>query len=335
LSVKSHKHLFLARELLSLLAWPVLVLAVFACGMRLGAWTNLLPRPRPALDLDRTILTHQAEASRSNHDAEILLIGDSSCLMNVDAQQLSESLGKRVLNLATLSYASLDTHRRLLLNYEEANPGEAKTIVLLMHPEALRLGAGNPYFDEIIKRYLAGEDQCGPNQSPLLCAAGVSIFHSRVLSRALPPALPGEFGRYYGFASELWDHMSRHNGSSVDPRRYDPTQSKGSAEFRISDSMLASAKRFREGLPDRWKIVTGLSPSPSGFVSPNHADIWRNLLDEWSQALSADYTLANLPSSLPDADFATRTHLARTARTSYAIAIAEEFWKATSSTVQR
>src|ERR1041385_1604285 len=99
--MKSHEYDFALADMLELLGWPLAPVALFAAAMHLGATLNVLPLPRPTLDIDRTILMHQAEASQSRHDAEMLLIGDSSCLMDVSAKQLGASPPEKhqVLNL--------------------------------------------------------------------------------------------------------------------------------------------------------------------------------------------------------------------------------------------
>ena len=93
--------------------------------------------PRPILDIDRTILIHQAEASRLRHGADVVFLGDSSCLMDFSAKDLEGWLppDHRVLNLATLSYVDLPACAGLLRNYVAANPDRLRVVVLLLHPE--------------------------------------------------------------------------------------------------------------------------------------------------------------------------------------------------------
>src|SRR5215510_14013984 len=102
----SHEYDFSLTDLCKLIGGPLVPVAAFAMTMHLGAAVKLFPPPRPTLDIDRTILLHQAEASRTRQDADVLLLGDSSCLMNVSTRQLAEGLPgqHRVLNLGTLSY---------------------------------------------------------------------------------------------------------------------------------------------------------------------------------------------------------------------------------------
>src|SRR5882672_5615067 len=148
--MKSHVCEFSPKDLLRFAGLPLFPLALFAIAMHLGAKLNLLPAPRPTLDTDRTILVHQAEASHSSHDAEVLLLGDSSCLMDVSARQLTEQTGRPALNLGTFSFLDLNAHALLLRNYAQANPNRLRAVVLLMHPESLRrLGPGHFYLSAL------------------------------------------------------------------------------------------------------------------------------------------------------------------------------------------
>ena len=108
--------------------------------------------------MDRTILIHQIEASRSRSDAEVLLLGDSSCLIDVSANQLTAEIVRPVLNLATFSYLDLNAQSVLLTNFIAANPNRLKAVVLLMHPEALRRESAASYYTNFVRRFLQGED---------------------------------------------------------------------------------------------------------------------------------------------------------------------------------
>ena len=125
-----------------LLAPPLGVIALFAVLLHLGAALHLLPPPRPTLDIDRTVLLHQAAASQSVQDANLLLLGDSSCLMNVAARPLGVWLpGVTALNLGTDSYLDPASYATLLRHYTATNRTPLRAVVLLMHPEALRRAA--------------------------------------------------------------------------------------------------------------------------------------------------------------------------------------------------
>src|SRR6185436_14472323 len=136
--MKSHRVEFTLRDLAALAGAPLAIVAVFSAVLHAGVALSLLPAPRPTFNTDQTVVVHQVEASRQRTDAEIVMVGDSSCLMDVDARQLGTALGRRVLNLGTISHLDLAAHALLLGEFTRANPGRPRCVVLLMHPEALR-----------------------------------------------------------------------------------------------------------------------------------------------------------------------------------------------------
>src|SRR5688572_31516212 len=122
--MRSHTYDFVPGDIPRLLV-PTLAIVALAAGL-LHAATHLhwLPRPRPTLDVDRTIVIHKIEASGSRDDAEVLLMGDSSCLMDISATKLSSEIGRPTLNHGTLSYLDLNAHATLLRRFVAANPNQ-------------------------------------------------------------------------------------------------------------------------------------------------------------------------------------------------------------------
>src|SRR5262249_38510471 len=111
--------------------------------MHLGAALRVLPKPQRRLDMDQTILLHQAQASGQKNQADVLLVGGSSCLMDVAARDLETQLAPRhhVLNLGTLSYLNLEVFGELVRRYASVNTGRLRSVVVLLHPEMLRRNA--------------------------------------------------------------------------------------------------------------------------------------------------------------------------------------------------
>ncbi|MBI4659349.1 MAG: hypothetical protein HY735_10960 [Verrucomicrobia bacterium] len=309
--MKSHEYEFSLFEVLKLAGAILAPLGMFALAMHLGATANLLPDPRPNLDIDRTILLHQAEASRSKHEADLVLIGDSSCLMDVSAPELAAALPghHRVLNLGTLSYLDLPAYASMLRHYTAANPNQLKILVLLMHPEALRRLAPEEHHVEMLNRHYSGADYCGPVSSPMICWIGGPIFKGRLLSRLIPVPLAGAYGWKYGFTADLWEYLSAHDGSAVDPGKFDRATAKGNSEYSASLRLEAASRTFRAAVPTGVRLMVGMTPAPESFVPPTHGERYREMLSRWSQWLAADAALAGLPPTLPDDLFASTTHL--------------------------
>lgn len=309
--VKSHQCDFAVLAVLKLIGSILVPLAAFAAVMRVGAASKLLPSPRPALDMDRAILIHQAEASRSKHEADLLLIGDSSCLMDVSAPQLSAALagGHHALNLGTLSYLDLSSYASILREYLRVNPGRVSTVVLLMHPEALRRAGPEEYHVEMLDRYYAAEDFCEPSASRMSCWMGGAIFKGRVLSRWVPIPLEGVYGQKYGFTSGLWNYLSTHDGSAVDPRKYDRSTVQGNAEYHLSPRLERTSQTFRSAVPNGARLAVGITPAPENFVKSDFSQRHAEMLNQWSAWVRADAVLADLPQTMPADLFASTTHL--------------------------
>jgi hypothetical protein len=312
--MKSHEYDFAVADIAWMIGAPLLPVGLFALIMQLGASLNVFPSPHPTLDMDRTILFHQAEASRSRQDAGIVLIGDSSCLMDVSAKQLETGLGggHRILNLGTLSYLDLNAYASFLQNYAVANPGRLRAVVLLLHPEALRQTAPSDYHVEAVSRFLNGRDFCDPSAPALFCWLGNDILKGRVLSRAIPTPLKGDYGRRYGFTTDLWRSLSDNQGSAIDPRKFDRRLAEGDAEYRLSKKLESASQAFKAAVPAGVKLFAGITPSPESYVLPGYQQRYEKLLQDWSQWLKPDATLAELPATLPDALFASSTHLTET-----------------------
>lgn len=319
--MKSHTYEFALSELLRLVLGPLATVAAFALLMHAGARWGFLPSPRPTLDADRTILIHQAETSRKVNPAKILLLGDSSCLMGVSAQLLSEKMGQPTLNLATLSYLDAGANSRLLREFVTANPGQLRAVVLLMHPEALRRVGSEDYQAAVLTNYLGRTDhhRLETTAGKFSCWLGLDIFKGRILARTIPAPLAGAFGRMHGFNSELENFMTANQGSLWE---LDSAPLDGSAEYRLSPSLQAAAGKFKAAMPPGAKLLVGLTPVPEGLAGANYPEAHLAILQQWGAWLGADAILDDLPPTLPDKNFARTTHLKPEAVAEYTIAVA-------------
>jgi len=311
--MKSHEYQFSVAELGRLLGPPLVLLIGFAWLMRLGVVTNLLPTPWPVQDVDHVILTHQAEASRKASPADLVLIGDSSCLMDASAKQLEDLLGanQRVVNLGSLSYLGMEGCASMLNAYGAANPGHPRAVVVLAHPEMLRGVDPAPQYLRFISSLYAGED---PAESPDLYGQfsgliGLEIFQNRLLSRALPVPLPKGYGRFYGFNFNLYRFLDQQHGSAVDPSQYTSQPGQGNAEYRLGSSLEPGCRTLRTAVPATVKLWIGITPIPASFAPADYPQRHQRMLQQWAQWMQADVALNELPATLPDALFASTTHL--------------------------
>lgn len=319
--MKSYTCEFTPRDLLRLVGWPIVPLALCAAALHLGARSNLLPAPRPTLDTERTILIHQADAARQPRDAELLLLGDSSCLMDVSARQLGEQLKRPALSLATFSYLDLNAHATMLREFTKANPSRLRAVVLLMNAESLRRVSPEPYYVSTLTNYWAGRDSPPPATfgGQLAWTLGTDLFKGRLLARALPLPLDGAYGRRYGFTRDLETFLDREHGSAIDPEQQ---LFAGNAEYRLAPTVERASRAFRAAVPPGAKLFVGITPLPARFAGGRYPGVHTNLLAQWSQWLGAEVVLRELPATLPDASFARTTHLRETVVPDYTAGLA-------------
>ena len=306
--MKSHTCEFAPRDLLRLVVLLFVPLVLFAAVMQPGSRLSILPTPRPTLDAERTILIHQAEASREKHDAKILLLGDSSCLMNLSARLLSERIGKPALSLATFSFLDLNAHASFLREFTNANPNQLRAVIILMHPESLRRLSSEPYYQAVLTNYWSELDHCQTDTPAgrLWFVLGVDAFKGRLLSRALPIPLRGEYAHRYGFTRNLEHHLIREQGSAIDPGEVPIV---GNSEFRLASTIERASKSFRASVPAGVKLLAGITPIPKRLAGLNYPERRADMLQQWAEWLGADVALTNLPAVLPDDAFARSTHL--------------------------
>ena len=308
---ESHRCEFEARALWGVLAWPLLPVLAFAAALHLGARSGLLPKPRPALDTERTILVHQVDAARQTLPVEVLLAGDSSCLTGVSARRLGVALGKSTLNVATFSFLDLMAHARLLEEYNRHHATGPAAVVLLLHPEALRRIDSEPYFLRTLTNYIAGRDD-SPGDTVtgwVSWLSGRELFHQRLLARAVPAPLTGAYGRRYGFSRDLERLLAASGGSAPDPEA-EPLR--GSNEFRLAATVEKSCGVFRSALRPGTRLFVGLTPVPARFAGDGFPVQQRQMLEQIGKWLRAEAVLDVLPATLPDAAFARSTHLKET-----------------------
>jgi hypothetical protein len=318
----SHHYQITTQDTVGLLFGPLVTIIILAIGLHAAPRTGLLPPPRPGADMDQVILTHQIDASRAGGEIQLILAGDSSCLMNIDARELSRRLGLNALNLGTLSFLDLRAHTELIRQALYHNPQSLHTVVLLMHPEALRKSAPESYQTEIFHHYLAGKDlpAHGSGYQQLRSWLGLHILQGRVADRLFPRPLGGDYGRAYGFLSGVDRHMTEHAGSLLDPTRQ---PARGNPEYFLDPWLEMASRELRQFIPSTVRCVVGITPLPESFAGPDYPPQHLALLDQWADWLGADPRLNEMPAVLPDTWFATKTHLTREGVEHYTATLAD------------
>jgi hypothetical protein len=320
----SHEYRFGLQALARTLAAPAVGFVVLAACIQFVNLAGRLRQARPA-DMDRTILAHQAAAAAGNSGAEIVLLGDSSGLMDVAAGQLERELRRPVLSLATISHLGLAEHGRLLQRFAASNSGRPRQVILLLHPEALRRPAPVTNQVRYLEARLAGRPWPPPEgpRENMEFWLGKTPWREGVLERLLPAPLPGEFGSRYGFTADLWAALDAEQGSLQDPRRFAATAAPGSGDYRLAPALEAQVREFRARLPAGSRLWVGITPVPQTFASREHAALVREQLGVLARWLAADHLLTQLPATLPDDRFASTTHLNATGAAQFTAQLAE------------
>jgi len=294
---------------------PGVMVLLFAAAMfgmeRSGRFT-----PWPLLDLDRTILTHQINLATRAPPAQIVWLGDSSCLMDIDATRHSG-----MINLGTISHLGLKHHARLLDRYLHHTKETPRLVVVFIHPDSVRrerdTQTAGQQFDVLMSAHVS------PSQRTASYAFGLDAFRDRILARVLPIPLSGAYGRDYGYTQTVFHQMTQNRGGLIAAGRYDPNIDTGSNEMWLGKKAMNDTIAFRAAWPEGIQLAIGFAPAPDSFASSNHAAQAVALLHEWNQYMQADVVLDHLPLVLPDALFADRRHLNGAGRAVFAASIQE------------
>ncbi|MFZ5893962.1 MAG: hypothetical protein ACOY0T_23065 [Myxococcota bacterium] len=291
----------------------VAILVVFGCIRRRD--------PKPLLSaIEHIVVDTQMKRSHSIGRADVLILGDSSVLMGIDAVQLSHELGgARVESLATIGFMGPRGYAKLLDNYVSAGH-TAATLVFLMHPKSLETS------ESILVegRYEQTVLDDRQTTSGLLLTEGRREIFSNVIDAAATLPLPGAYGKYYGWADQVARAIRDGHGSLIDPhelRREDCTsgfvpRSASEAVLRRAPYLRASVEHARPA-----RFLVGVTPVPeSCHTDPTSRD---SLLTQLAEAIGRSHaTLNELPAALPDEYFASTTHLNREGRVHFTRLIA-------------
>jgi hypothetical protein len=313
-SVECH---FTSRDLVRCIVPTVLVILCLVVMIRLSHKLGLLPLAPVSLDPDTTILAHQALASRARGPAELVLLGDSTCLLGVDALGLSRGLPgqPRALSLALFIWLDLNTYAEALSDFATANPGQIRCVVLLLTP----LKLAHPTRDDgsALKEWrrmrqnlqLTTSEPEAPSWKDWF---GIRLLQQRVLSRLLAHPLRGNGAMFFGFSSDIDAYMSEHHGSLIDfgTALSGPSiPSVPTGHWELAPEFEAESRAFRAKVPRGAKLCIGLTPSVSNVNSEELRRQRDDLLHRWDRWIQADALLTNLPPALPTLFFSRTAHL--------------------------
>lgn len=278
-----------------LFAIPLFLHGLYLAGV-LAIW--------PLLDMDRTILFQKIEMADRGEPADLILLGDSSCLMDVDARALP---GLRAQNFGTLSHLSLASHARLLDRYLAHARDEPPRTLVLLHPDALRREESVPAVESAYAAML--HDRVCPEGFGLRARVedvlGITIFRQALQARILPVPLTLGQGQRYGFTSVLRDELFRNNGSLTATGQYVWAAGQGRAVYRVAKAIQRESAQFTTKVP----LAIAITPIPASFTPVDYPEEAQRLLREWAASFPRPVDTLALPATLPDELFADRLHL--------------------------
>lgn len=277
--------------------------------------------PITTYPIENVILSGQIERARTIKNADLLIIGDSSALMGIDAVMLGRILsGKRVESLASIGLVGPRGYAKFLNIYRQSHGGTLPVVVVLMHPSTLTLNERDFKKNNFEKPFL-------DKTIPLLSARGIrdNIFYNGIKKILIFP-LPGSYGRYYGFENKLRKSLLLHNGSLVDPNVFQPGDSTNCYKYLLSDAMKKRMPALRKELkrPKTGAVYWGITPMPKSHGCEETSKQVEAIAASVEALMGqpAGNTL-KLPDFLNDDLFANGTHLNEEGRNVYTKTLAK------------
>jgi hypothetical protein len=328
--MKGHEYRFAIREACGALLPTLAVLICIAAGLKLMVITGLMPAVASVNNAGTTILAHQASAARSHYPGEVVLLGDSTCLVGVDAASLSRELPGQppALNLSLFIWLALKDYGEVLADFASANPGQVRTVVLLLTPE--KLGADiRPTEEELwhnVRREVQGLSTPIVPSATLRDRLGFGGLRENLLSHVLATPLRGKGPgvAFYGFCSGVDAYMTAHDGSYLEFGSLARPRKIPQRKWAFVADLEVESRAFRSRVPPGAKFFAGLTPIAESYCSPDERVQRLDMLHRWNRWIQADALLTNLPPSLPDVLFAGQGHLNEAGQKRFTSALARQ-----------
>lgn len=161
---------------------------------------------------ETTVLTTQLNRAKSLRNADTIIIGDSSALMDIDASELSKVLQKNVQNLSTMGYVGPAGYRSLLELYFSNNQ-VLDTLIIQINPIILS-NVEMSFTNMTYENQAISKSMSYKYDFPKI---GMEYVRRNVMGNVLPTPLPGRYGEKYRFRRLMENYLDQHNGSMFDP----------------------------------------------------------------------------------------------------------------------
>ena len=288
------------------------------------------------MSTDHMIVREQVQRLDSS-PSEVLLLGDSSCLMGLNAVVLGQTWRSEVSNNCTLAYVGPAGYA-LMLDQARQSARPPRAVILALHPAQFQR---DPSWDTWLP-FLESIGKPRPRQLNFLRGA-LDYVRLELLSPLVYSPLPGAYGRFYGGAAAFESFIREGSGTAVDPN--------AGLDWRTQDEFLAATRgsggssraalnwdydyqissTYRDALghlatsirvfgPERVALM--IMPVPGSRYSPVKQAARAEVLSELRNILGLPHGL-DTPGSMPDVYFSTSTHLNRWGQVAYTRLISE------------
>jgi hypothetical protein len=307
---RSHEFQFPASALAVLVAPTLVAFSTLVIALHLLNGLDWLPAPQFVESPEHILIRERARMTRTEHPAEVVIIGDSSSAIGVVAPRLGELLPGRleVLNQGLFMGVGMDLYGQAAGEFIRHQPGRVRLVLLVVTVQKLQNTDMSPLHEQLWRDLLTP-----PMTSREAAAAELVLAlpaaRERLLNRVLPVATYGQAGWFYGFTHHLRTQFAAHNGTMVEDGSYNPTGRVALPEFQITEAVHAESLALRSEVPASVKLAVAITPLPESHLPRGHETRRDDLLQRLNTSLLADFLLTNLPVRLPNGYFSSPFHL--------------------------
>ncbi|NLG32161.1 MAG: hypothetical protein GX550_01420 [Syntrophomonadaceae bacterium] len=282
--------------------------------------------------IEGIILKEQILRANTLQDTDLLIIGDSSGLMGIDALNLSKRLGGlRVESLCSMAWVGPAGYAKML--EKTYNTGNRPKILILIF--------NYTQFDRKCEwdtwEKMAAENPMHPKHIP--AKGAIKQIYGKIIEPVAYNPLPGAYGQFYGDASALRSFIQNNNGTAIDPntgldvhslnelRQVNANYSRKrdtAIDYSANQLFYAKLGDLSKCLPRFDSVYILVTPVPDLNYDLDSANARQITLSNIAKALSVpDSNIMNLPPYLPAYYFSTGTHLNKWGREYYTDLIAD------------
>jgi hypothetical protein len=326
---RSHEFQFPASALMAVVAPTVIAFSALVGVLHSLNWLDWLPAPRPALTGDQFVIRDRYETALADDPAEVIIIGDSSSVMGVDAAALSDLLpGKpQAYNLGLFLGLPMEVYAEAAQKFIDNHPDQVRAVVLLTTFSRLADAAPSGPSTDYWRRLWTGEPEYDEATSSTDEWLLLNRVRDGILTRLIPFERHGEKGVFYGGIVQAGHYVRKHRGSAYSHEVHNRQGSLEKVQWSLDQAALAQARRSRELIPRSVAFVYGVMPMPETYATKDSHQRRTEIMNELNVELGADHLLTNLPVTLPDGFFSDVVHLNRRGQEVFTRLLAAELAK--------